>query len=911
MLLGAPSVSATASASAFDTRKALALLAHLALVDRPRSRDALGELLWPGHDAEHARGALRRTLSTLRAAVGERARRCGRERRRAGAAGRSARGRRRRVPRAARRGGPDTPQAAAARSAAASRGLRAARRAEFDDWQRRGGRRAAARAGRGAAARSSPREAAGGAYGGDRARAPLARARPAARAGAPRADPAHALDRRPRRRARAVPRLRAHAEPRARRRAAAGDRRALRAGQRRHADRARAPPAPAAGRPRSRRRPFTPLVGRDARLAALRRAYAVGRARRGGRGASRARPGSARRGWSRSSPRAGAAGPSCWRALLRGREPGWPTGRSSRRCAARLRGGAAWSTASRPRAGRRRRGWCASWPRRGRALPARRRARRPGRGGALPEAVWDVLAAARPATAPGVLFLDDVQWADEATLGLLAYGLRRLRAARCCVAAGAADAARAPAAARRGRGARAGRRRRRGGSSGSSEAERRASCAPASDADALGGCYLETRGRSRCSSSSTCARARRPAPGRAPGELLRARLDPAVARPRAAGARRRRGARPLVRRRHRARGQRPRRRGDRRGAGGARRPRARPRGRAPTTTSPTSSCARSSTRRRASRGGGCCTAARPTRSHGPEPASRRGAVTSRSPGRDAEAAEAHVARRRARRGAVRQRRGAGAPDAALALGDPTPPPLHARRGDLLTLLGDYAARCARPRHARPAERAALEHRLGRLHHRRGDLPLAERHLAAALRRRDDPGARAQLAGRPRASLADDGGDAATGPRSSPATRSRSPSAPTTPARAGARAQPPRRPRHARRRTREAVAHLERSRELAEQTGDDAGPRGGAEQPRARLRAAQGELGRALELTRAALELCVAQATATARRRCATTSPTSCTTRAGRDDAMRELKVAVTLFAEIGGDRPEVWKLARW
>ena len=56
---------------AFDTRKAMALLAHLALADRPRSREALCDLLWPGHDPEHARGALRRTLSTLRKAVGE------------------------------------------------------------------------------------------------------------------------------------------------------------------------------------------------------------------------------------------------------------------------------------------------------------------------------------------------------------------------------------------------------------------------------------------------------------------------------------------------------------------------------------------------------------------------------------------------------------------------------------------------------------------------------------------------------------------------------------------------------------------------------------------------------------------------------------------------------------------------
>ncbi len=54
-----------------DTRKAVALLAYLALADRPHSRDALAELLWPDRDTEHARGALRRTLSTLRKAIGE------------------------------------------------------------------------------------------------------------------------------------------------------------------------------------------------------------------------------------------------------------------------------------------------------------------------------------------------------------------------------------------------------------------------------------------------------------------------------------------------------------------------------------------------------------------------------------------------------------------------------------------------------------------------------------------------------------------------------------------------------------------------------------------------------------------------------------------------------------------------
>lgn len=69
-LLGPPRVERDGALVAFDTRKAMALLAHLALTDRPRSRDALADLLWQDSDPEHARGALRRTLSALRGAVG-------------------------------------------------------------------------------------------------------------------------------------------------------------------------------------------------------------------------------------------------------------------------------------------------------------------------------------------------------------------------------------------------------------------------------------------------------------------------------------------------------------------------------------------------------------------------------------------------------------------------------------------------------------------------------------------------------------------------------------------------------------------------------------------------------------------------------------------------------------------------
>jgi DNA-binding SARP family transcriptional activator len=70
-LLGPPRVRRAGQPVTFDTRKATALLAHLALEERPRSRESLCALLWPGRDPEHARGALRRTLSALRKSVGE------------------------------------------------------------------------------------------------------------------------------------------------------------------------------------------------------------------------------------------------------------------------------------------------------------------------------------------------------------------------------------------------------------------------------------------------------------------------------------------------------------------------------------------------------------------------------------------------------------------------------------------------------------------------------------------------------------------------------------------------------------------------------------------------------------------------------------------------------------------------
>lgn len=70
-LLGAPAIARDGAPVVMDTRKATALLAYLAVTGRAQGREALAALLWPEYDDAHARAALRRTLSTLRTAVGE------------------------------------------------------------------------------------------------------------------------------------------------------------------------------------------------------------------------------------------------------------------------------------------------------------------------------------------------------------------------------------------------------------------------------------------------------------------------------------------------------------------------------------------------------------------------------------------------------------------------------------------------------------------------------------------------------------------------------------------------------------------------------------------------------------------------------------------------------------------------
>ena len=71
-LLGAPSIAVGRNRIETDTRKATALLAYLAVSEQPQRRATLAALLWPDTDEQKARGALRRTLSVLRTALGDR-----------------------------------------------------------------------------------------------------------------------------------------------------------------------------------------------------------------------------------------------------------------------------------------------------------------------------------------------------------------------------------------------------------------------------------------------------------------------------------------------------------------------------------------------------------------------------------------------------------------------------------------------------------------------------------------------------------------------------------------------------------------------------------------------------------------------------------------------------------------------
>ena len=256
---------------------------------------------------------------------------------------------------------------------------------------------------------------------------------------------------------------------------------------------------------------------------------------------------------------------------------------------------------------------------------------------------------------------------------------------------------------------------------------------------------------------------------------------------------------------------------------------------------------------------------------------------------------------------------------ALALGHPATGALQEAGGDLHTLLGEYGAALrdyeSAAAQADPADLGRLEHKLGRLHERRGQWELADSHFCAALepyQRRGDTadlarlyGDRSRVAyragdlGRARAlaeqalALAVDSGDAEAQAQAHNAL--------------GILAR--QEGEHA-----TARAHLERSLALAEHAGTPAA-RVAALNNLARLRGATGDLDAALALLEQALALCVHQGDRH-HEAALYNHRADLLHRAGREEeAMTSLKAAVTIYAEIGleaGDwQPEIWKLTEW
>jgi DNA-binding SARP family transcriptional activator len=262
-------------------------------------------------------------------------------------------------------------------------------------------------------------------------------------------------------------------------------------------------------------------------------------------------------------------------------------------------------------------------------------------------------------------------------------------------------------------------------------------------------------------------------------------------------------------------------------------------------------------------------------------------------------------------------------ETALALGHPEPGRLHEACGDARTLLGDYAAAVAsyeaaaalRDPAADAVALARLERKLGGVHDRRGAWELAERHFASAeqlLGEGGAPGERAALAAE-WSLAAHHRGDAdralALARRAWDLARA------ADDRRALARA-------HnllglvsgARGDAGQAREHLEQSLALAEALGEP-GPRAAALNNLALACGAAGDVDRAVALAERALALCAAQGDRH-REAALRNNLADLHHRAGRSEvAMGHLKHAVAIYAEIGVEggtlRPEIWRLAEW
>lgn len=257
--------------------------------------------------------------------------------------------------------------------------------------------------------------------------------------------------------------------------------------------------------------------------------------------------------------------------------------------------------------------------------------------------------------------------------------------------------------------------------------------------------------------------------------------------------------------------------------------------------------------------------------------------------------------------------------AALALGHPETATLHESIGDLQTLSGDYGAALTSYEAAAalcpPGSLANLEHKLGKVYHRRGDWELAESHFQAALKamaEESSSGARARLYADWSLTAHHDG---QPGQARTLARRALELAEAAGDQRARAQA-------HnilgvlasSQHDLAKARHHLEQSLALAQALGDP-GARVAALNNLALAFSRNGEIDQALKFTEQALVLCAVQGDRH-REAALHNNLADLLHTAGRSEAaMAHLKQAVALFAEIGtqaGDmQPEIWKLTEW
>lgn len=287
-------------------------------------------------------------------------------------------------------------------------------------------------------------------------------------------------------------------------------------------------------------------------------------------------------------------------------------------------------------------------------------------------------------------------------------------------------------------------------------------------------------------------------------------------------------------------------------------------------------------------------------------------------GRATEAAEAHRRAGEHARSVFANAEAREHLDAALSLGHPAPAELHESLGQVLTLLGDYREAIAHLEAAAalagPERLAAIEHELGRVHARRGDWDRAATHLAAALEAMADDGAAlrsAILADVSAVSLRRSGpvaAEAAAGEALAVATMARDP--------AGiARAEDVLGLLARRRGDLEAArSHLGHALAVAVPESE-AGLRIAALNTLALVVSDAGDPEAAIELTHEALALCERQGDRHRQAALENNLADLLHATGRREEAMEHLKRAVAIFADVGGApdeyEPEIWKLVDW